>query len=186
MEERFYGFYRARVVDNVDTQDYGRVLLFIPDIMHSVVETDTGLWAWPANNPLGGRNTTEDEGQNYMGSSYIPKIGSWLWVFFEQGNPNRPYYWMSLNLENAKVLPENQVGTSKSDKWVIFKSHDGRTIVVSDDDDDARVEITGKKRLITKGTDIDGNATDPSGDTDSVYTIDDNQTSILLDEREGA
>jgi hypothetical protein len=119
----------------------------------------------------------ENEQENhYAGSSYIPRKGSWVWIFFEAGNINRPYYFAALDLENTKVLPENQVGTNYEDKWTIFKSSDGRTIVISDDPSDARVEITGKKRTLT---------TPPTGNIASVYTIDGNQTTILFDERTG-
>jgi len=68
------------------------------------------------------------------------------------------------------------LGTEYQNKWVIFKSHGGRTIVISDDPDDARVEITGKKRKLSGP---------PPGNTASVYEIDTNQTTILLDERSG-
>jgi hypothetical protein len=170
-----FGFYRAKIVDNKDKEKYGRVLLWIPDIM-PLVDDKKGLWARPANNPVGGRNMEEDSEHHYMGTSYIPKIGSWVFVFFECGNINRPYYFGSLDLENTKVLPENQKGTNYEDKWTVIKTHFGRCIVVSDDPDDERVEITGKKRELKEP---------PTGDLDSVYTIDGNQTTILLDERSG-
>ena len=69
--------------------------------------------------------------------------------FFENGNPNRPYYLGGLNLQNTKILPECQVGNNPHKKWVIYKSNSGRTIVISDDPDDERVEITGKKRQLS-------------------------------------
>jgi hypothetical protein len=175
MRDPFYGFYRAKVVNNKDPEKFGRVYVWIPDLMPEVDDTK-GLWANAANNPMGGRNMEEDSEHHYVGSSYVPKKGSWLWIFFENGNPNRPYYWNSLDVENTKVLPENQLGSNYEDKWTIFKSHDGRTIVVSDDPDDRRIEITGRKMQMTSP---------PTGDTGSVYTIDGNQTTILLDEREG-
>jgi len=168
-----YGFHRAKVVDNVDEQKMGRVLVWIPDIMTYLPES-SGIWARPANNPLGGRNA--ENGNNYIGTSYIPKKNTWLWIFFESGNVNRPYYFAACDLENLKSLPETQLGGEYYHKWVVFKSGQGRTIVISDDPDDARVEITGKKRRITSP---------PAGDTGSVYTIDQNQTTILLDERSG-
>jgi hypothetical protein len=176
-EERvgqLYGFYRAKVVDNDDTEKFGRVWVWIPDIMTYLPDT-AGIQARPANNPIGGRNEEDGSDNNFMGTSYIPRNGSWIWIFFEGGNINRPYYFGALDLENAKVLPEVQLGGT-NDKWVIFKSHDGRTITISDDPDDSRVEITGKKRQLKDP---------PSGDTASVYQIDGNQTTILLDEREG-
>lgn len=171
--ERLYGNYRAQVVDNKDTQQFGRVLLWIPDLMESL-NPSQGIWARPANNPIGGRNKQGSSEHHYMGTSYIPRKGAWVWVFFEAGNINRPYYFGALDLENTKVLPENQLGVNYEDKWTLFKSHDGRTIVISDDPYDARIEITGKKRKLTEP---------PTGDTASVYPIQENQTVILLDER---
>jgi len=174
MPESFFGMYRAKVVDNKDPEKKGRVMVWIPDLMPEVPE-EKGIWARPANNPVGGRNMEGEDG-HFSGTCYIPPKGSWMWIFFENGNPNRPYYFGALDLENAPTLPENQLGSNYQNKWTIFKSHDGRCIVVSDDPDDARIEITGKKRLLKNP---------PSGDTDSVYTIDGNQTTILLDERDG-
>ena len=126
--ERLYGNYRAKVVDNKDKEKFGRVRVWIPDLMPQIDDTQ-GLWARPANNPLGGRNQPANqpgggdlEEHHYMGSSYIPKIGSWTFVFFESGNINRPYYFGALELENTKVLPENQLGTNYEDKWTILKT----------------------------------------------------------------
>ena len=173
-KDPLYGNYRAKVVNNRDKEMLGRVIVWIPDLMPDISDTQ-GIWARPANNPVGGRNTEEGSANNYMGSSFIPSNGSWTWVFFEAGNINRPYYFGALDLENAKVLPENQLGASYEQKWTLFKSHAGRAIVVSDDPDDERVEITGKKLLLEEP---------PSGDTFSVYRIDQNQNTILIDERD--
>ena len=173
-KDPLYGNYRAKVVNNRDKEQFGRVMVWIPDLMPDISPFQ-GIWARPANNPIGGRNTEEGTANNYMGSSFIPSTGSWTWVFFEAGNINRPYYFGALDLENAKVLPENQLGSNYEQKWTVMKSHAGRTIVVSDDPDDARVEITGKKRLLNEP---------PSGDQYSVYRIDENQNTFLLDERD--
>jgi hypothetical protein len=169
-----YGNYRAKVVENKDPQKYGRVKVWIPDIMPEVSDSK-GIWARPANNPLGGRNKQGSD-NHYMGTSYIPGKGAWVWVFFEAGNINRPYYFGALDLENTHVLPENQVGDNYEDKWTIIKTGDGRAIVVSDDPSDQRVEITGKKDQLSNP---------PTGNVASVYEIDGNQNVILLDEREG-
>jgi len=176
--ESVFGNYRAVVVDNKDPEKFGRVKVWIPDLMPEVDRSD-GIWARPANNPLGGRNLEDDSEHHFMGSSYIPRKGAWLFVFFESGNVNRPYYFGALDLENTPVLPENQLGSNYEDKWTIFKSHEGRVIVISDDEDDARVEIAGKKRKMIERDQK------PTGDTQSVYEIDDNMTTILLDERSG-
>lgn len=169
------GFYRAKVIDNVDDQFFGRVKVWVPDVMQKVEETK-GLWALPANNPVSGLNEEGDDQHYYSGSSYVLPIGSWCWVFFENGNPSRPFYLSGLNIKNVKILPECQLGGKPERKWVIYKSRYGRTIVISDDPDDERMELTGKKRKIKES---------PTGDLTSVYEIDDNQTTILHDERDG-
>ena len=140
------------------------------------ISENQGIWARPANNPIGGRNEQYGTDNHYMGTCYIPRKGAWVWIFFESGNVNRPYYFAGLDVEQAKVLPENQAGPEYQDKWTLFKSHEGRSIVISDDAWDARTEITGKKREMNNP---------PSGDITSVYKIDDNQTTILFDERSG-
>jgi len=173
--EKYYGFYRAKVVNNKDPNRYARVYIWIPDLMPEISDKE-GIWARPGNTPIGGRNMEEKQDQHYMGSSFIPKIGAWVWVFFESGNINRPYYFGGLDIENTEVLPENQQGENYEHKWTLLKSHMGRAIVISDDPNDERVEITGKKRKIKDP---------PTGDWDSVYEIDGNQTVILLDEIEG-
>ena len=91
-DDKLFGMYRAKVVENKDPQQFGRVQVWIPDIM-SELPQDKGLWARPANNPAGGRNSDDQGGgdNNYAGCSFIPKKGSYVWVFFEGGNENRPY-----------------------------------------------------------------------------------------------
>ena len=177
---RVYGNYRAKVVDNKDTEFFGRILIWIPDLMVDIPE-DKGIWARPANNPIGGRNSIDDDENWFMGSCYVPRKGSWVWIFFEAGNINKPYYFAGLDIEASVVLPENRLGKNPEDKWTVFKSNRGRTIVISDDPSDERVEITGKKLAMTNVDTMEP----PSGDTASVYVIDKNQTTILLDEREG-
>ena len=187
-EHNWYGFYRGKVIDSHDLKKLGRVKMWIPDLMPegAAEEMDPclkGLWAHPANNAMGGRNLPDmmgdicefDEGW-YQGSCLIPPEGSWMWIFFENGDPNWPYYFAAADTGARKVLPENQQGPDWEKKWTIIKTRMGRVILCSDDTDDERVEITGKKRLITN---------EPDGDDDSVFTIDENQTTILMDERAG-
>ncbi len=174
-KSKLSGFFRAEVTDNKDPQMHGRVRVKIPDTMPGVTGNEVA-WARPANNPISGLNASGNEQHFYAGSCYVPPIGSWVLVFFENENPSKPYYLCGLDLENTKVLPECQLGGSPEKKWVIYKSHSGRTIVISDDTSDERVEITGKKRQLSSP---------PVGDTSSVYTIDGNQTTILIDERAG-
>ena len=168
--------YRAKVVDNKDGINAARVKVWIPDVMSGIPESE-GIWAMPANNAIGGRNLGSGRRASYGGQCLIPPKGTYCFVFFECGNPSRPYYFGAMDpSEGQGALPECRVGKDPSNKWVLLKSPDGRCITISDDPSDCRVEITGKKRKITEP---------PNGDTKSVYKIDTNQTTILLDERSG-
>ena len=91
---RLYGVYRALVVDAHDPKKTGRVKVHIPDIMLDKGWTgqwcSNGLWAHPANNMLGGRNTYDIDGvrcslpdARYQGQCMIPPKGSHVFIIFE-------------------------------------------------------------------------------------------------------
>jgi len=188
MQNKYFGFYRARCqeVDIPDFKNYGAVRVFIPDVMTELDpefdETTTGIIAFPANNPLGGRND-ESPGSYGVGTVYVPPKGSWVWVFFEGGSIEKPYYCFSLDIKNTMLPPENRLkedGTEISEPhkvYTVIRTHDGRSIIISDDEGVQRIEITGKKRQL--------DTTSPTGDLASTYTINNNQTTLLLDERDG-
>ena len=182
-----FGIYRALVVNAADPEKQGRVRVHIPDLMVDGDSgwtgqwCDNGIWARPANNWIGGRNTYDTKGPRcnhqdawYQGSCMIPPKGSHVFLFFEKGDPSHPFYFAAADYGQTKVLPENRWGPKWWMKWTPIKTREGRTIVISDDTADARVEITGKKRHI-KNT--------PDGDTESVFNIDGNQSVFLIDER---
>jgi len=187
--DRYYGFYRARVteVDLADYKDYGAIRVFIPDVMMDDIDSEvdpfsSGLIAYPANSPMGGRNEEDQSGTSfYQGSVYTPPVGAYVWVFFERGNLDTPFFFSSFNCECAKLPVENIKNpdgsdiTNPSKVQTVLKTPEGRSIIVSDDENTQRIEITGKRRTLS--------GTDPSGNYESAYTIDDNMTTILLDER---
>jgi hypothetical protein len=75
---RFYGKYRGLVVENVDPQQIGRVLVQVPDVLG---ETPSS-WAMPCV-PAAGIQA---------GCFIVPPIGSQVWVEFEQGDPDYPIW----------------------------------------------------------------------------------------------
>lgn len=184
--EKLFGFYRGIVLDNrdldIDTNDknYGRIKVHIPDLMD---DPEVGLWAYPGNNPMGGRTTEsistkkDSNGgkQEFCGSLIVPPNNSGVWIFFEAGDPNRPYYFNALDIKNHEVPPEIKVDSDKKpeERWLLFRSPHGRVIMISDDPDCCRVEITGKKR------------TTPGNTNSHVYDLSNNQKTILIDDKEG-
>jgi uncharacterized protein involved in type VI secretion and phage assembly len=75
---RFYGKYRATVINNIDPQMLGRIQVMAPDV-GALVPTS---WAMPCV-PITGRQ---------MGVFVVPQVGSSVWVEFEQGDPNYPIW----------------------------------------------------------------------------------------------
>jgi len=187
---KYLGFYRARVVDPMPPTyyKYGAVRISIPDFMQEDICKDSegssidlyknGLIAYPANNPVGGRNLEDPENTSYyQGAVYVPPKNSYVWIFFEGGLIERPFYFSAFD-SKAVTLPPEQITVDEPYKvFTVLKTRQGRTIVVSDDTDTQRVEITGKKRKLS--------GDDPAGNEVSTYTIDENMTTILLDERLG-
>ncbi len=75
---RYYGKYRGLVVDNIDPEQIGRVLVQVPDVLG---ETPSS-WAMPCV-PAAGIQS---------GCFIVPPIGSQVWVEFEQGDPDYPIW----------------------------------------------------------------------------------------------
>lgn len=188
---KYSGVHRGKVTEvDIDDNNYGTIRVFIPTLMTDkdpdINESDldnVGIRALPGNNPLGGRNNQDpDQESFYQGSVYIPPKGSWVYVFFEGMNPNKARYLSALDLENTMLPPENRLKPdgnplgSAHKVYTLIKTNSGRTVLTADDSDVQRVEITGKKRNLSGP---------PEGNLSSAYTIDGNQTTILLDERSG-
>lgn len=183
----WHGNYRAKVVEvDIEGNQFGAVRVFIPDLFPPEVmkigdsgfnENAYGLIAYPANNCMGGYNTEDpDQSSAFQASMHVPLKNAWVWIWFEGGDPARPFYGNALMYRNSPVPAEN-VGVAYPHKVHTFcKMHSGRSIVVCDSPDQERIEIGGKKRLMFGG---------PAGDGASVYETQGNMTSILLDERAG-
>jgi hypothetical protein len=77
-EKRYYGKYRGLVVENIDPEQIGRVLVQVPDVLGEIPSS----WAMPCV-PAAGIQA---------GCFVIPPIGSQVWVEFEQGNPDYPIW----------------------------------------------------------------------------------------------
>ena len=75
---RFYGKYRGLVVENIDPEQIGRVLVQVPDVLGEIPSS----WAMPCV-PAAGIQA---------GCFIVPPIGSQVWVEFEQGDPDYPIW----------------------------------------------------------------------------------------------
>ena len=75
---RHYGKYRGLVIENLDPEQLGRVLLQVPDVLGEIPSS----WAMPCV-PTAGIQA---------GCFMVPPIGSQVWVEFEQGDPDYPVW----------------------------------------------------------------------------------------------
>jgi hypothetical protein len=88
---RFFGTYRAVVVDNVDPLNKGRVKLRIPQVLANEV-TD---WAWFVNTP---------------GNTFVaPSVGEGVWAQFEGGDPSYPIWLGTFNSASTVIEPATVV-----------------------------------------------------------------------------
>ena len=81
MTETYYGKYRGTVLNNVDPEQRGRLMLSVPDVLGTVPSS----WAEPCV-PLAGPTGPP------MGVYLVPPIGSGVWVEFEHGDPSYPIW----------------------------------------------------------------------------------------------
>jgi hypothetical protein len=76
--KRYYGKYRGLVVENIDPEQIGRVMLQVPDVLGEIPSS----WAMPCV-PAAGIQS---------GCFIVPPIGSQVWVEFEQGDSDYPIW----------------------------------------------------------------------------------------------
>lgn len=87
---RFYGKYRGAVINNIDPQGVGRLLVQVPDVSGVGISS----WAMPCF-PYTGRKS---------GWYAVPQIGAGVWVEFEAGNPDFPI-WTGCWYGDSSELP---------------------------------------------------------------------------------
>ena len=91
--KRFYGKYRAKVLENVDPEFLGRIIVLAPAV------SDMPLtWAMPCT-PYAGE---------LVGFYAIPPLDANVWIEFEGGDPNKPI-WVGCFWEEGQLPPPAMV-----------------------------------------------------------------------------
>ena len=85
----YLGKFRGTVLNNVDPQQIGRLLVTVPD-----VPLASSSWALPCF-PFTGTQA---------GAWWLPSIGAGVWVEFEQGDPDYPL-WAGCYYGSASEVP---------------------------------------------------------------------------------
>jgi hypothetical protein len=76
--QRYYGKYRGLVIENIDPEQIGRILVQVPDVLGELPSS----WAMPCV-PAAGIQS---------GIFAVPPIGSQVWIEFEQGDRDYPIW----------------------------------------------------------------------------------------------
>jgi uncharacterized protein involved in type VI secretion and phage assembly len=160
---RYYGKYRGMVINNIDPEGRGRLLLQVPD----VTGISTSSWAMPCF-PYTGRKS---------GWYALPQIGAGVWVEFEAGNPDYPiwtgcWYGASSELPSAAssappVLPSVVIASQTFNVielndvpgtgGIILKCRSGAKIEITDigitidNGRGAKIEMLGPQVSINSG-----------------------------------
>lgn len=138
VEHRYYGKYRAFVVDNADPEDRGRLRLKVPGVLGD--ETVSG-WALPCT-PYGGATD--------QGFFFIPEVDAGVWVEFEAGNLDYPIwvgtYWGKPGGDSEVPKPNGKDGVEEGSVQnpptrKIIKTLKGHTIQLEDADDEEMILI---------------------------------------------
>ncbi len=156
VENRYYGKYRGKIVDNKDPKGLGRIRAKIPEL---IGDQETG-WALPCL-PYGGSKDT--------GLFIVPEVDSNVWIEFEAGNLSYPIWtgiWWS-EADGNEVPSEAQTTDEPTVK--ILKTKAGHRIELHDSDGQEKILITNKDGSIIE--------MDYSGTT---ISSDDGRSSIKL------
>jgi len=115
--KKYYGVYRATVVNNVDPLQTGRIIVLVPD----AGGVTPSSWAMPCV-PIAGKQ---------MGTFMVPQIGAGVWVQFEAGDPDRPV-WTGGWWGSAAEVPALALAGVPGDPNIVLQTTLQNAIVISD------------------------------------------------------
>jgi uncharacterized protein involved in type VI secretion and phage assembly len=115
---RYYGKYRAAVLNNLDPQMQGRIQVQLGDRYGLFPST----WALPAFSFAGKGN----------GMVALPQIGSSVWIEFEAGDPDYPIWTGAFWPDPAGFPPLALAGATPATPNIHFQTTTGTSITLSD------------------------------------------------------
>ena len=117
---QYFGKYRGTVLNNIDPEMRGRLIVNVPDVLNLIPST----WAEPCV-PLSGPTGPP------MGVYMVPPIGAGVWVEFEHGNPSSPI-WVGCRWgATSDVPPLAKAGLPVSPN-IVMQTAGQNTLLISD------------------------------------------------------
>ena len=120
MNQKYFGKYRGTVLNNVDPELRGRLMLNVPDVLGAIPSS----WAEPCV-PLAGPTGPP------MGVYLVPPIGAGVWVEFEGGNPDYPI-WSGCRWGSTADIPALAKAGNPADPNIVMQSLLQHTFMISD------------------------------------------------------
>jgi hypothetical protein len=118
--QSYYGKYRGTVLNNVDPEFRGRLMLSVPDVLGVIPSS----WAEPCV-PLAGPTGPP------MGVYLVPPIGAGVWVEFEHGDPSYPI-WSGCRWGAQSDIPTLARAGNPADPNIVIQSLLQHTVMISD------------------------------------------------------
>lgn len=166
-QEKYYGKYRAFVVDNDDPEQRGRLKLRVP----SVFGRQDTYWALPCL-PFGGLAD--------QGFFFVPEIDAQVWVEFEEGNKDRPI-WTGVFWQPTEAAPAEATEAYPNSR--VLKTPAGHTLRFDDADGEERIRLTHPEGA---EMDIDPNGSVALTDAGGAHlTLDAKGNSLTLEDANG-
>ena len=168
-EIKLVGLKRAKVTNNVSAD--GSIALFIPETMMEMgggdpadpeitetsikgsfaknspykpnikAQSGNSIWARPTF-----FSNDEQEGSKMCGKFKVPKIGSWVYMFFENGDSQKPY-WLPISPTisgkgiDATMMVGHDAAGAKMANMSIIDSFGNGTIIFYDENPDANAFV---------------------------------------------
>ncbi|WP_437674827.1 phage baseplate assembly protein V [Sorangium sp. So ce131] len=114
---RYYGLYRATVVNNVDPLQKGRIQVIVLGPGGPLPST----WAMPCM-PFAGTQS---------GVYVVPTIGAGVWIQFEKGDPDYPV-WIGGWWGSAAEVPTMALAGNPASPSIVLQTTGQNSIVISD------------------------------------------------------
>jgi uncharacterized protein involved in type VI secretion and phage assembly len=118
--QSYYGKYRGTVLNNIDPELRGRLMLTIPDVLGAIPSS----WAEPCV-PLAGPTGPP------MGVYLVPPIGAGVWVEFEHGDPSYPI-WAGCRWGTQSDIPPLALAGLPVSPNIVLQTAGQNTLVISD------------------------------------------------------
>ena len=114
--QKYFGKYRATVLDNIDPQSQGRIMVQVPALSNIIPSS----WALPCL-PFAG---------TVSGFYVVPAIDSAVWVEFEGGDIRKPV-WVGCFWAEGEI-PALALAAPPAVQQLVIQTTEGNTLLVSD------------------------------------------------------